>query len=664
MASSQAVPTLPLHQQHHSWHWARLPISGGPLLFLCAALLAVLLAGWQTVRLSQSQPIQQLDPADPATLVLLEGFHAAEYDQRGVYRWTAGDATIQLHPLARPATPILQLQLGPDATTRAPQSFALHIGEAPAIRVPFDPRPRRYQLALPAPALSNAPLVVRLQSDTTTVGNDPRPIGLRFEGLSLHTIGYRVVWASPLLLLVQAGLLFSAALTLRRIQLPIGISLAALVVIGGLLLLASEALRLLLLPYLTRLLLAALLLTLLTLVLLPPAERHLRLFAPVPLIRVLWAVALLACSVRLLGSLYPLFTAFDLGLNLGRLEKTIFGDLIVTSRSLEFRNRTTVYPPGPYLILMPALLLELTPKLLVQGGVALADGFTALSVGLLARAVGSSSRAAVLAAVLYAINPLNLTVLWFGLTAQIIGQAMMPPLAILMLLALTTPPADPHYRLRWVSVAVVLAASLLSHIGVAIIAAVWVCLVWLLAVLHRAADKRTLRDFAGAVGAAGVFGFVVLYSVVVLLKFEELLAVGELVTGEAGVDRDYHHLIWSSFRVAFTDWGLILLAAGSVLLGTRHRTPPQQAVLVGWVLTAALFLCIEWFTALQVRYLYFLVPVAYIAIATLFDQAVWRTRAGLVGAGTLIGWVGLYGLMIWYLGTFFDVMMDMTALVR
>lgn len=269
-----------------------------------------------------------------------------------------------------------------------------------------------------------------------------------------------------------------------------------------------------------------------------------------------------------------------------------------------------------------------------------------------------------LAAVLYAINPLNLTVLWFGLTAQIIGQAMMPPLAILMLLALTTPPADPPYRLRWVSVAVVLAASLLSHIGVAIIAAVWVCLVWLLAVLHRAADKRTLRDFAGAVGAAGVFGFVVLYSVVVLLKFEELLAVGELVTGEAGVDRDYHHLIWSSFRVAFTDWGLILLAAGGVLFGTRRYTRPQHAVLVGWVLTATLFLCIEWFTALQVRYLYFLVPVAYIAIATLFDQAVWRTRAGLVVAGTLIGWLGLYGLMIWYLGTFFDVMMDMTALVR
>ena len=41
---------------------------------------------------------------------------------------------------------------------------------------------------------------------------------------------------------------------------------------------------------------------------------------------------------------------------------------MITHRSIEFHNGITVYPPGPYLALMPGLLVGLTPQLLLQAG--------------------------------------------------------------------------------------------------------------------------------------------------------------------------------------------------------------------------------------------------------------------------------------------------------
>ncbi len=654
-----ATPTLTLPRSTAGWRQ-----QPGMVLMVLAMLLIGGLAVAQSSLFSQMQPVQQIGPDSRATLVLLDGMHRPEFDQRGAYRWTAGSATIRLAPLAQAATPVLELALGPAPPTNAPDVFTVRVGAGPPIPIVLDDRPRRYLLAVPPDALRSAALEVVLDSATTTVGSDPRPVGLRFEGLSISYPSSRVVLANPLLLAVQAGMLLATVATLWRLRVHLLLGSMLLVLLAGLLLLAVLLVPLLALPYLLRLLPAVLLLAGLTLLLLPPAERHLHALAPPHLLRVLWGVALLAVLLRLSGSSFPLFGAFDLGLNLGRLEKTVFGDLIVTSRSIEFRNQLTIYPPGPYLLLMPGLLFDIPPKLLVQGGVAVADGLAALGVGLLARALGSNRRTAVLAAVLYAVNPLNLTVLWFGLTAQIIGQALMLPLAVMLLVAFATPPDHPAHRLRWVLVAVLLGISLLSHIGVAVIVAAWVVLVWLLAVLLRAAPWRTLRAAAVAIVAAGMFSFVVLYSVVALLKLQELLTVRNLVATEDHVNAGYRLLIWNALRVSYTDWGLLLLVAGTALFAQRSLSHPQQAVLWAAVLTALLFLLVEMFTALQVRYVYFIVPFVYIAIALLLDRLAWRAAAGVVVASALLLWFAVFGSVIWYLGTFLDIMMDMTPLVR
>ena len=86
------------------------------------------------------------------------------------------------------------------------------------------------------------------------------------------------------------------------------------------------------------------------------------------LARALWGLTILALLVRLIGALYPLYSAHDLALNVERFERTIAGTLISSNRSFEFRSGVTIYPPGSYLAMQPAVLLGIPAALIVQAG--------------------------------------------------------------------------------------------------------------------------------------------------------------------------------------------------------------------------------------------------------------------------------------------------------
>jgi hypothetical protein len=627
-------------------------------LALPAAVLLALLLILAEARALTLRPVADVRVDTREAGLLLDGFHAIERDGRGTYRWSNGDSRVDLDPLAAGGPLALTLRLGPPPPQIATVGFVLGFGARPFATLPSDPRPRQYYLLVPRGAPRLDGLLVTLQSQTVTSPVDPRPVGLRFESAALAVVGARMVWPAPGLALAQTALLLLGALLAYRLALPLPASAFGL----ALLALAIFALRgqqdLLIYRYLARLAVALALLTGLTYWLLPHAERRLAWLGPPPLVRALWGITIVACLIRLAGALYPLFSGFDLELNVDRLIQNLSGRLLITRRSIEFHNGITIYPPGPYLVFMPGLLLGLTPPLLVQSAIALTDGLGALAVGALARALGARPRAALLAALLYAAVPVGLTALWFGLTAQVFGQALMAPLALALLVALR----DPRHSGPWVIAAALLCVAVLSHIGVAIVAFVWLGLAWLVLARRGAAAPSAWRGLTLVLALSGLVSVILLYADVAFLKVQQIDTIGGEILAEGYAP--IYTLIWRGFLIAFHPLVLLLLPGGLLLL-LRRRLPAGGAELAfSWLGSALLFLLIEVFTGLQVRYIYFLIPPACILSGLLLDRlaarGAWARRVAWSAALLLLA----QGSFYWLDSAFNDRMMSMVSLLR
>lgn len=624
---------------------------------LAVAGLLMLLVVAESLLLT-TQGISLHLPLDSREAAFLStGLHEPEQDRRGGYRWTTGDAEIVLPSVGQGRLTVLTLQLGPTFRDYPVNHFTLNLDGRPVGTIAVEDEPRRYLLLVPDAALQADSLRVRLHSDTATVPPDTRAVGLRIEQVALAIAGSSVLLPAPLFILYQSVLIVCCALLLARLSVPLLPALALLLLCAAGLVLLSASMPLLALPYILRWGVALVLLVLLTYALLPLAERQLEWLAPPPLVRMLWAIALLACAVRLAGSLHPLFQAFDLGLNVGRFLRTAYGELVITSRSLEFRNNITVYPPGAYMVLLPGALVGLAPPLLIQASLALIDGFGALAVALLARMLGASSRTTVFSALLYAAIPIHLTALWFGLTAQIFGQALMAPLAVVLLAALRF-----DERRAWLAVWLLLSVALLTHIGVAIVAVAWLGLVWLLLRWRQAVARAVWWRFAGIAASSGLVSVIGIYGAVALLKLEQFLLTAERVQ-----QSDYtpsYWLMFRAFQISFHEAGFVLLLPGLLLLW-RRRLPRGGAALVGgWLGAVLVFLVIEMLTALQVRYIYFLTPLACIAIGLLLDAFARRSQSGRVAAWLVVLLLLVQGGITWYTAAAEDLMMSMSPLLR
>jgi hypothetical protein len=627
------------------------------LPLLAALLCAVLLALAQMPGLTARRATQRLDVASRETALLLDGFHAAEHDARGSYRWTSGESRITFGPAGVGGQLALRLSFGPPPAQPL-GSFTLELDGQPRVKLPIDPRPRQYQVLVPRAAAQFDGLTIGLQSATVSTQADTRPLGLRFEGAALSVVGARAIWPAPLLLLAQTALLLLGALVLRRLRIPSALAVAGVALLALAIFAAGLAQPLLLSRYLVRLAVASALLAGLTYWLLPRAERACAWIGPPRVVRALWGITLLACAIRLAGALYPLFSGFDLALNVDRLAQNLAGQLVITRRSIEFHNGITIYPPGPYLAFMPGLLLGLAPPMLIQGSIALFDGMAAFAIGALARALGASGRTALLAALLYAAAPVGLTALWFGLTAQVFGQALMAPLALVLLAALREPRRLP----LWMVATALLGLAVLSHIGVTIVAFVWLGLAWLLLIRHGAAPSLAWRRLLLVLAISAVLGVVLLYADVAALKIQEIDTIGRTIAAEGYAP--IYALIWRGFLIAFHPLVLLLLPAGLTLLLRRHRPAGASELTVAWLGTALLFLLVEIATGLQVRYIYFLTPLACILGGLLLDR--------LAARGVLARWVVwavallllAQGSAAWLTSAFNDQMMSMVSLLR
>jgi hypothetical protein len=485
---------------------------------------------------------------------------------------------------------------------------------------------------------------------------DRRALGLRVEAATLDLIGARVVWLTPALVAAQALLLAFATLLLRRLRISLPLVAGALALLVAALAFLAGSQLLLAYSYLTRLVAALGVLTGLTFWLLPLAERRLGWLASPPLVRVVWGIGLLACAIRLSGALYPPFDAYDLPLNVNRFLHTLTGTLVMTNRSFEFGGGVTVYPPGPYIVFLPGILLDISPKVLVQGSIALVDGLGALATAALARKLGGGARAAIFSALLYAVLPINLTSLWWGHTAQVFGQALMAPLALLLLPALRR--SRPWL---WLAAGVVLSMALLSHIGVTILAVAWLGLAWLALGLRRL-DRPTWWSFTWMLAASCFAGVTLIYSIVARMKLEQAFSVGEAVL--AGGTAPAYPLIAKAFWISFGWLGSLLLLPGLLAFGWRRLGRGGAELLGGWIGAAVLFWAVEMASGLQVRYLVFLGPVACILLGMLLDRLAGRGAAGRRLAWAVVLLLLAQGSAYWFAGTFAGVAPSMVPLLR
>jgi hypothetical protein len=619
-------------------------------------LLTAVLGMLATASLSAARPTALIVLGEPQADLVVSGFHAPEQDGARRFRWSAGQSTLRFFNIGIGGPRVLELRLGAGPAGRAVPDLSVSADGASLATLTIDGRPRRYRLLLPAEAAGNGRIDVGLASETFAVVPDPRPLGVRVEAVGVNAPGALVVWPAVSIILGQAFALACVAGALIRS------GFGRRQTVAGLLLTAAGLALALHLPpawfapmYVLRLVGAAVVLAGLTAVILPALERQTAWVGSSATARALWLAALLACAVRLVGTLYPPFDAYDLMLNLGRFERTVAGTLVDSNRSFEFRSGVTVYPAGPYLALMPGILAGLTPKLAVQGGIALVDGLGALAVGVLALRLGQGTRAAIYAAVLYAALPVMLTSLWFGHTAQVFGQALMAPLA----LALLAGTASERWR-PWLVAGGLFAMALLSHIGVTILVVAWLGLAWL--GFARALPRKAWRRFTVVSAVALAAGLLLVYGPAAQLKLDELGKVGERVT-QSGNPPAYN-LIWSAWRISFYEPGWLLALCGLLCLHWI-RMPVGGAIVVGsWLAAGALFWAVEMATALQVRYLVHLAPLACVAIGAVLVRFSERGRTGRPVAWATTALLLALGGATWYIGVYQNIQMSMVPLLR
>jgi hypothetical protein len=630
-----------------------------PVLLSLVGCLCVVVAA-QTWLWSRPHTLFSINPTSREAKIVMEGFHASERDPRGRYRWSSGESQISFPQLGTTRAMGLRLNLGPPPPNLPNPNIELGFAEGSGLNFNASQEGRIYYLLLPQDAARAGQVPIQINSEWTQVGDDQRHVSLRFEGASLQLYGAGLIWPNVGMIALQALILACGALIARALKLPLlGLGGAILLLISAGLIYIASIQALVFQSYLGRLAFMALLFTLLSYTLLPYIIKRWGERLDPNLLRALWGASLVAITIRLTGVLYPIFAAHDLALNVDRLFKTVTGNLLVTNHSFEFGGGTTVYPPGPYLSIQPFLLFGIAPPLLVAGSMAFIDGLNAFTVGLLAQRFGLDKRSASMAALLFAAVPVTWMPLFFGHSAQIFGQAMMLPLTLALLAAFQ----QPNDWRRWMLAGLPLSVALLSHIGVTVIAVAWLGIAWLLIMLRRVSSVRARMAMFALIALSSLIALALIYGLVLGSHLEQTQEIGQEALGQE-LQSSAAWLIWRGFIVGYNPLGLIL-ALGGMLLFIRHKLPTAGWQLVqAWLLVALLFLAVELSIGLQVRYIYFLAPLACIVSGYLLGWLSQFGRIMQIASWALIIFLLFQSSSTWYNGVLFEARVSMVALLR
>jgi hypothetical protein len=564
------------------------------------------------------------------------------------YRWTTSRSELVLGPVGAGVPALLTLELG-----GRPEAGAAHLrlDGRPWAAFAAPTQPRHLRLLIPGGSAERA---LTIESQPMTLPGDNRALGVKIEGFRVDVPRAAVPLPAPGQLLAQLVILLAAHLAAARLGLGWrGQALTlALLALGLAALLA--ALLLLAYAYLPALAVAAVVLAALTWLGLPFAER-LAWLGSRHEVRILWAIMLLACAIRLAGVLYPTFDGQDLGRNVRRQLMAAAGQMYIIAGSSEFGDGQTIYPTGPYLFLMPGLLLTQRIGALMELGLALLDGTTALLVAMLVRRFGGGRDAARFGALLFLGNIASYAALVYGFAAQIFGQWFTAPIALVLL----TAGPRPGFR-RWALAILLLMFGVFSHIGVAILGITWVGFMLLLALRRPYPDLwKAIALFAAACLGAAWFMYLDIAA-------QTLSHTGAVVGREAGgaLLPGATPLLARGFRLAYSDLGVALLPFGLLLLSRSLSRRERLPVVLAMVLAVVLYFLVDITLKLQVRYFYFALPLVLAIVALPLGRLADHGRVGRAAAWAAALIISLSGTALWLSTAFADGSISMTPLTH
>ena len=598
-------------------------------------------------------------------LIYLSGvYHRESADDANpdarAYRWARGDATITL-PVGQAGATIFSVEMYavpqpgggplPFAMHAGPTTSAFAVGEA--VRV--------YRVLIPASAIEAGVVRLRFACRSFTPPGDDRQLAVALDRFSLRPLGATGLPALPIFG-IEAVVSGMVALLVWANRMPWRVVAASALAGAALLVFLNLSARYWLglaawpLAAVATALAGA---SLLARRLLPQTTTTEARF-----IRALWRIALAGLAIRLIGVSAPGFAFNDLDIQSILLRRVVSGDTYLSVISHEFGGGQTFYPSGPYLLVLPLLLLRPALPFALHLGAALFDGCAPVGLALIARELGLRWRTALVAAALLAVLPIQLTALWWGFFTNIGGQALLL-LLLWLLLRHTRRPTSASAGLLFIALSLVL----VSHVGVLILtgtaAALALGLAWLPARPSGAAWRGLL--LAG-VGAVAVFALAYLSFVAtpmlgsaqgVLTSGSGRLTPARLAQGRAYLVDMLPVALWRGLGTL----SFLLLAPGLALIWARAGRPLGRAVTVGWLLAPLLYVVVEYLYLVQVRYIYFLAPLCCLATGAVLDH-LWTRRSGRAVAVFILALIAWLGLALWFNGAIVGLKMSLVPLTH
>lgn len=339
-------------------------------LLWCGGLAPVLaLLALMTVALAYQAPVAGREPfaANPSPL-RLAGVHRPEPAAHGAFqRWTTGRARVRL-PGVGAGPLIVRKRFYGGAEAGAGRMLRVGAHDRLLFEAPLRPHWHKVHLALPPQAVASASgdLILALETETFVAPPDERALGISLDWIEVRpgAGGWRapplaLAWNLTLVLLLCLWILRLSGLSTRLAALP---ALALLGYVGFMLAggpdgsLAARMQTALGLPVLLRVLPLTLLLAL-ALRLLPLRPLHSAGLSATTMIRL---AVLLIFTLRLAGTLHPLFMPIDHGLRANQLLLLAAGEEQRVRERLEQQYEWGTREPVPYSLLTYYMLLPLT----------------------------------------------------------------------------------------------------------------------------------------------------------------------------------------------------------------------------------------------------------------------------------------------------------------
>ena len=328
-------------------------------------------------------------------LPMLQGFNDAEHDEHGSYRWTTDGARIVLPGIGVRAL-LVKLHffpVGPQVMAVGPKEIEVWSNDERLATLPVRPEGASYSLPIPTEAVANGNLALTIRTATFAPGgDDPRRLGTplnQIEVTSLDAPGFAwpnldmtVAWLATTLILW--ALVLRAGFAPRHALLLIGISAAFALLAAAL---DPPRFAFGALPALVTAALAYGLVVVLRATLLWLSSQQSPYQLPLDAVDLRWLLIVVAVAfgLRYGGRLYPESMGGDIGFHYNRMTEVIKGRIFILSRN---RGVDFPYPSGPYIVLLPFMLLGIDPHTVLQLGAALVEALSAVLVYALV-AVGS-----------------------------------------------------------------------------------------------------------------------------------------------------------------------------------------------------------------------------------------------------------------------------------